>query len=297
MTEKLSGGIKRRLGIQGKPAEWIMRFVFLAAACASVLAVALICIFLFANGIPAMSEIGLPDFLLGQKWKPSNNLYGILPFILGSIYVTAGSVVIGVPTALLTAVFLAFYCPKRLYPVLKAMINLMAGIPSVVYGFFGLVLIVPLMRQLTGKDGSTLLTASILLGIMMLPTVTGVVEPALRSVPDSYYEGALALGATHERSVFFAVLPAAKSGVIAGVVLGIGRSIGETMAVIMVAGNQTWMPQGILKGLRTMTANIVMEMGYAADLHREALIATGVVLFVFILIINLCVSALKRRSL
>ena len=280
----------------GKFTERAMRRAFLAAACASVLAVALICIFLFVNGIPAMLEIGLPEFLFGQKWKPSNNLYGILPFILGSIYVTAGSVVIGVPTALLTAVFLAFYCPKRLYPVLKAMINLMAGIPSVVYGFFGLVLIVPLMRQFTGKDGSTMLTASILLGIMILPTVTGVVEPALRSVPDSYYEGARALGATHERSVFFAVLPAAKSGVIAGIVLGIGRSIGETMAVIMVAGNQTWMPQGILKGLRTMTANIVMEMGYAAELHREALIATGVVLFVFILIINLCVSALKRRA-
>lgn len=273
-----------------------MRLVFLAAACTSVLAVALICIFLFANGIPAMMEIGLPEFLFGQKWKPSNDLYGILPFILGSIYVTAGSIIVGVPTALLTAVFLAFYCPKKLYPVLKSMINLMAGIPSVIYGFFGIVLIVPLMRSLTGKDGSTMLTASILLGIMILPTVTGVVEPALRSVPDSYYEGALALGATHERSVFFTVLPAAKSGVIAGIVLGIGRSIGETMAVIMVAGNQTWMPQGILKGLRTMTANIVMEMGYAADLHREALIATGVVLFVFILIINLCVSALKRRT-
>ena len=282
--------------MKGKLIEQIMRFVFLIAAFASVLAVALICIFLFSNGIPAMLKIGIPDFLLGQKWKPSNNLYGILPFILGSIYVTAGSVIIGVPTALLTAVFLAFYCPKKLYPILKAMVNLMAGIPSVVYGFFGLVLIVPLMRDLTGHDGSTMLTASILLGIMILPTVTGVVEPALRSVPTSYYEGALALGATHERSVFFTVLPAAKSGVIAGIVLGIGRSIGETMAVIMVAGNQTWMPQGIMKGLRTMTANIVMEMGYAADLHREALIATGVVLFVFILIINLCVSALKRRS-
>ena len=267
-----------------------MQIVFLVAACASVLAVALICIFLFANGIPAMKEIGL------AKWKPSNNLYGILPFILGSIYVTAGSIIIGVPTALLTAIFLAFYCPKKLYPVLKAMVNLMAGIPSVVYGFFGLVMIVPLMRDLTGHDGSTMLTASILLGIMILPTVTGVVEPALRSVPSSYYEGALALGATHERSVFMTVIPAAKSGVIAGIVLGIGRSIGETMAVIMVAGNQTWMPQGLMKGLRTMTANIVMEMGYAADLHREALIATGVVLFVFILIINLCVSALKRRS-
>lgn len=273
-----------------------MKAVFFVAACASVLAVALICIFLFTNGIPAMTEIGVSDFLFGQKWKPSNKIFGILPFILGSIYVTAGSVVIGVPTALLTAIFLAFYCPKRLYPILKAMVNLMAGIPSVVYGFFGLVWIVPMMRDLTGKDGSTMLTASILLGIMILPTVTGVVEPALRSVPTSYYEGALALGATHERSVFRTVIPAAKSGVAAGIVLGIGRSIGETMAVIMVAGNQTWMPQGLLKGIRTLTANIVMEMGYATDLHRSALIATGVVLFAFILLINLCVSALKRRS-
>ncbi|MEI3173025.1 MAG: phosphate ABC transporter permease subunit PstC [Lachnospiraceae bacterium] len=282
--------------MKGKTSERLMQIVFFVAACTSVLAVALICIFLFANGIPAIAKIGIPDFLLGQKWKPSNNLYGILPFILGSIYVTAGSIVIGVPLALLLSVFLAFYCPKRLYPVLKTMVNLMAGIPSVVYGFFGLVMIVPLMRQITGKDGSTMLTASILLGIMILPTVTGVTESALRSVPMSYYEGALALGATHERSVFCTIFPAAKSGIMAGVVLGIGRSIGETMAVIMVAGNQTWMPQGLLKGVRTMTTNIVMEMGYAADLHREALIATGVVLFVFILIINLCVSALKRKA-
>ncbi len=281
--------------MSGKASERIMKAVFFAAAFTSVLAVALICIFLFANGIPAMLEIGVPEFLLGQKWKPSNNLFGILPFILGSIYVTAGAIVIGVPTALLLAVFLAFYCPKKLYPGLKSMVNLMAGIPSVVYGFFGLVVIVPLMRSLTGVDGSTMLTASVLLGIMILPTVTGVVEPALRSVPESFYEGSLALGATHERSVFVIVFPAARSGVIAGVVLGIGRAVGETMAVIMVAGNQTWMPQGLLKGLRTMTANIVIEMGYAADLHREALIATGVVLFVFILIINLSVSALKRR--
>lgn len=282
--------------MKGKTSERLMQIVFFIAACTSVLAVALICIFLFANGIPAIAKIGIPDFLLGQKWKPSNNLYGILPFILGSIYVTAGSIVIGVPLALLLSVFLAFYCPKRLYPVLKTMVNLMAGIPSVVYGFFGLVMIVPLMRQITGKDGSTMLTASILLGIMILPTVTGVTESALRSVPMSYYEGALALGATHERSVFCTIFPAAKSGIMAGVVLGIGRSIGETMAVIMVAGNQTWMPQGLLKGVRTMTTNIVMEMGYAADLHREALIATGVVLFVLILIINLCVSALKRKA-
>ena len=183
--------------MKGKTSERLMQIVFFVAACTSVLAVALICIFLFANGIPAIAKIGIPDFLLGQKWKPSNNLYGILPFILGSIYVTAGSIVIGVPLALLLSVFLAFYCPKRLYPVLKTMVNLMAGIPSVVYGFFGLVMIVPLMRQITGKDGSTMLTASILLGIMILPTVTGVTESALRSVPMSYYEGALALGATH----------------------------------------------------------------------------------------------------
>jgi len=282
--------------MKGKISELLMKVVFFIAACTSVLAVTLICIFLFANGIPAIAKIGLPDFLFGQKWKPSNNIFGILPFIMGSIYVTAGSIVIGVPLALLLSVFLAFYCPKRLYPVLKTMVNLMAGVPSVVYGFFGLVMIVPLMRQITGKDGSTMLTASILLGVMILPTVTGVTESALRSVPMSYYEGALALGATHERSVFATVFPAAKSGIMAGIVLGIGRSIGETMAVIMVAGNQPWMPQGLLKGVRTMTTNIVMEMGYATDLHREALIATGVVLFVFILIINLCVSALKSKA-
>ena len=273
-----------------------MKYVFLAAAFTSVLAVALICIFLFANGIPAIMEIGPLKFLFGTKWKPSNNLYGIFPFILGSIYVTGGAIAVGVPTALLTAIFLAFYCPKKLYPILKATVSLMAGIPSVVYGFFGLVVIVPMMRQMTGKDGSTMLTASVLLGVMILPTVVGVVEPALKGVPQSFYEGALALGATHERSVFCTVVPAAKSGLMAGIVLGIGRAIGETMAVIMVAGNQTWMPQGLLKGLRTMTANIVIEMGYATDLHREALIATGVVLFVFILIINLSVSAIKRRS-
>ncbi|MCC8137764.1 MAG: phosphate ABC transporter permease subunit PstC [Clostridiales bacterium] len=279
-----------------KLSERVMRIIFLIAACFSILAVALICVFLFANGIPTMLKIGLPDFLFGTTWKPSNNIYGILPFILGSIFVTAGSILIGVPIAMLTATFLAFYCPKRIYSPLKSMINLLAGIPSVVYGFFGMVWIVPTMKALTGKSGSTMLTACILLGIMILPTVIGVMEPAILAVPDAYYEGSLALGATHERSVFCVVIPAAKSGVIAGIVLGIGRSIGETMAVIMVAGNQTWMPQGLLKGVRTMTANIVIEMGYASGLHRQALIATGVVLFVFILIINLSVSLLRRRA-
>ena len=176
----------------------------------------------------------------------------------------------------------------------------MAGVPSVVYGFFGLVLIVPMIQSATGRDGSTMLAASVLLAIMILPTIIGVTESSLRSVPESYYEGSLALGATHERSIFFTIIPAAKSGIVAGIVLGIGRAVGETMAVIMVAGNQARMPArmpaGLFRGVRTLTANIVLEMGYAADLHREALIATGVVLFVFILLINLAVSLLNRRT-
>lgn len=274
--------------------ETLMKIVFLIAACASVLAVALICIFLFVNGLPAMHEIGIFKFLLGETWRPSNDIYGILPMILGSIYVTAGAIVIGVPVGLLTSVFMAHYCPKRIYGVCRAAINLMAGVPSVVYGFFGLVCIVPLMQGITGRDGSTMLTASILLGIMILPTIISVSEAAIRSVPVHYYEGALALGATKERSVFKTVLPAAKSGIVAGIVLGIGRAIGETMAVVMVAGNQARMPRGLARGIRTLTSNIVLEMGYAADLHREALIATGVVLFIFILLINLTVALLKR---
>lgn len=275
--------------------EQVMHAVFFIAACASVLAVALICLFLFVNGIPAMREIGIFKFLLGTMWKPGNNIYGILPMIMGSIYVTAGAILIGVPIGILTSVFMASYCPKKVYRFFKSAIDLLAGIPSVVYGFFGLMMLVPLIRDLFHKgNGSSILSASILLGIMILPTIIGVTESAIRAVPSNYYEDSLALGATKERSLFFVVLPAAKSGLIAGVVLGIGRAIGETMAVVMVAGNQARMPAGILRGVRTMTSNIVLEMGYAADLHREALIATGVVLFVFILIINFCVARLNK---
>lgn len=280
--------------------EKFMQGVFFIAACTSVLAVALICVFLFANGIPAMKEIGFMEFLTGERWKPTNEIFGILPMIMGSIYVTAGAIILGVPIGILTSVFMAKYCPKKIYPVLKGATELLAGIPSVVYGFFGLVVLVPLIRDICqkfhwGGNGSSILTASILLGMMILPTIIGVTESAIRSVPAHYYEGALALGATHERSIFSVVLPAAKSGVVAGIVLGIGRAIGETMAVIMVAGNQARMPAGIVRGVRTLTANIVLEMGYAAGLHREALIATAVVLFVFILLINLSVSLLNRR--
>lgn len=277
--------------------ERVMEYVFLAAACVSVLCVALICAFLLANGLPAMGEIGVLKFLSGTRWKPGADIYGIFPMIVGSVYVTAGALLLGVPVALLTAVYLAFFCPKELYRVLKPAVELLAGIPSVVYGFFGIVVLVPAVRALGERwdgSGNAMLTASILLAIMILPTIIGVVEPALRAVPTSDYEGALALGATHERSVYTAVVPAAKSGILAGIVLGVGRAMGETMAVIMVAGNQPRMPKGILQGVRTLTGNIVIEMGYATGLHREALIATGVVLFVFILLINLCFSALKR---
>ena len=273
-----------------------MKMVFLIAACTSVLAVLLICIFLFANGLPTIAQIGPLKFLFGQEWKPSNNKFGILPMIVASIYVTGGAILVGVPIAVLTSVFMARYCPKRIYGVLKSGIELMAGIPSIVYGFFGLVLIVPLIRDVFGGPGASMLAAIILLGIMILPTIVGVTEAAIRGVPESYYEGSLALGATKERSIYAVMLPAAKSGILAGIVLGIGRAIGETMAVVMIAGNPPRMPKGLLKGVRTMTMNIVTDMGYATGLHRQALIATAVVLFVFVLIINLSLSLLNRRS-
>jgi len=269
----------------------MMSAVFFISALTSVLAVGLICLFLFVNGIPAIGKIGFFNFLLGKEWSPSDipPLFGIFPMILGSLYVTAGAILIGVPIGVLTAVFLARVCPDRLYVLIKPGVELLAGIPSVVYGFFGMAIIVPIA-------GSSILAAGILLGIMILPTIIGIAESSLRAVPEHYYEGALALGAGHYRSVFHVVLPAAKSGILAAAVLGIGRAIGETMAVIMVAGNQARVPESLFKGVRTLTANIVIEMGYAAELHREALIATGVVLFVFILIINLSFAALNREA-
>ncbi len=276
--------------------EKIMEIVFLLAACVSIIAVILICVFLFANGIPGMAEIGFLDFIFGDSWKPGNDAFGIFPMIIGSIYVTVGAMIFGVPIGLLTAVFMARFCPPKLYKILKPIINILAGIPSVVYGFFGVVVLIPFVRENFGGSGISLLTASILLGMMILPTIINVSESAIRAVPENYYEGSLALGATQEASIFRVILPAAKSGIMAGIILGVGRAIGETMAVIMVAGNQPIIPGSITDGVRTMTANIVMEMGYATGLHREALIATGVVLFVFILIINLSFSIFKNRK-
>ena len=290
-----------------KAKEKTMHIIFFIAALTSILAVALICVFLFAQGLPSIFTIGVQEFLLGQKWTPtgSNPAYGILPMILGSIYVTAGAILLGVPIGIMMAVFMARMCPKGLYRLVKPAISLMAGVPSVIYGFFGMMVLVPMIFDAFGKrysmmSGDTILAASILLGIMILPTVISIAETNLRAVPQELYEAAVALGASHERAVFKVVLPAAKSGVMAAIVLGIGRAIVETMAVKMVVGNQAVlrMPQEFLKGVRTLTTNIVIEMGYVehGSLHNGALIATGVVLFVFIMIINGLFSLLNNSE-
>ncbi|MGI6074913.1 MAG: phosphate ABC transporter permease subunit PstC [Pyramidobacter sp.] len=270
--------------------------IFAVAAGITILTVALICFFLFAGGMPGMIKIGVWEFVSGRHWKPTQEIFGILPMILGSIYVTAGALLIGVPAGLLTAVYLSRFASERVKSFLRPTVSLLAGIPSVVYGFWGLTTIVPSIRMLFGGSGSSLLAAALLLGIMILPTIASVSEAALNAVPESYYEGALALGATHERAVFTVILRAARSGVIASIILGVGRAIGEAMAVMMVAGNRAVIPNSLIKGVRTLTANIVMEMGYAADLHRDALISTGVVLFVFILIINMLFSFYSRKA-
>jgi phosphate transport system permease protein len=275
--------------------ETSARILFAGAACVCILAVVLICLFLLVNGVPAIAEIGVLEFLSGTTWRPANNLYGIAPMIIGSLYVTAGALVVGVPLGLLCAIYLARFASQRVLRFMRPAIDLLAGIPSVVYGFFGLMVIIPLIRGAFEVQGMSILAASLLLGIMILPTIISVSYTSLMAVPESYYEGGLALGANHERCVFKLLMPAAASGIMAGIILGLGRAVGETMAVIMVIGNQPRIPAGILEGARTLTGNIVLEMGYAADLHRGALIGTAVVLFVFILIINILFYLLSRK--
>ena len=275
-----------------------MQGVFAVAACASVLAVALICIFLFANGIPAMSKIGFGEFLTGELWKPKNDIYGIFPMIIGSLYVTAGAIIIGVPIGILTAVFMAFYCPKGIYKPLKMATELLAGIPSVVYGFFGLVVLVPWVREIgrtlhQGGNGSSMITASILLGMMILPTIIGLTESALRAVPTQYYEGAVALGGTHERAIFTVVLPAAKSGVVAAIVLGIGRAIGETAALIYTAGTVAKVPKNVLSSGRTLAVH--MYNLSSEGLYMNQAYATAVVLLVLVVVINTLSGMIAKR--
>jgi phosphate transport system permease protein len=268
----------------------------MVAACCCILAVGLICFFLLLSGTPAIAQIGPAEFILGTTWQPGAGKFGILYMILGSIFVTAGALVVGVPLGMLSALFLSHFSSARIARVLQRGVELLAGIPSVVIGFFGLVVLVPFIRNTIGGDGMSILAASLILGIMILPTIITVSRTALEAVPQSYYEGALALGARHERCVFRIVLPAAASGITAAVILGIGRAIGETMAVVMIVGNQVRLPAALTDGIRTLTTNIVLEMGYATDLHRGALIATALVLFFFILIINLLFNLMKRRA-
>ncbi len=291
-------------GLEVKPrrtgafAEKFMQGVFMVCAGVSIAAVITICIFMFAKGCPAIAEIGLKNFLLGKDWSPRNvpASFGIFPMIVGSLYCTAGAMLVGVPVGLMTAVYMAKFCPKKLFKFLMPPINLLAGIPSIVYGFFGMVLVVPFVRYFFGGTGNGVLTVSLILGIMILPTIVGMSVSALQAVPENYYEGALALGATHERTVASVVFPAARSGVLASVILAIGRAIGETMAVIMIAGNSTIVPESILDSVRTLTGNIVLEMSYAEGLHYDSLIGTGVVLFIFILLLNLCFSAITGKK-
>jgi len=277
--------------------ETVMKYVFLISALISVLSIILIFYFIFSGGLPFILRQGVWEFLTGTNWRPtaSQPEFGILPMIVGSLIVTGGAILIGVPIGVLTAVYMVFYCPKAYYRYAKSAINLMAAIPSIVYGFFALQIFVPFFR-IMGRSGMNMVTASLLLGIMILPTIIGLSESAIRNVPKSYYQGAIGLGTTHERAILTVVVPAAKNGILSAIILGIGRAIGETMAVILVAGNQPRIPTELNQGVRTLTTNIVMEMAYATGQHREALIATAVVLFVFILIINLFFTRVKNKG-
>ncbi len=288
-------------GLQLAPAktiDWKEQFfhiLFFASAMVGVLSVATIGWFVFQEGLPAFKEAGVVDMVLGNEWLPPA-LYGIFPMIIASLISTAGAVIIGVPIAILTAVFLAELAPKWLADIVRPAVELLAGIPSVVYGFFGLVIIVPAIETLFNiPAGNTLLAGIIVLAIMILPTVITISETSLRALPPVYKEGALALGASHIYSIFKVLIPAARSGIFTGVALGIARAIGETMAIIMVMGNAPAMPGSILEPARTLTANIAMEMSYATGIHSSALYSTGIVLLVFIVLLNASLLYLNRK--
>lgn len=277
--------------------KW-MKAVFLVAALSSILALFLIMYFVFSSGIPFIKEYGLKAFLFGKKWSPINSpqQYGILPMIVGSFALTIGASIVGAPIGILSAVYLSFYAKGKVKNFFQSAVSLMASVPSIIYGFFALQLMVPLSKTLFGGTGMNIITASVLLGIMILPTVISISEASLNAVPNRYYQGSVALGTTKEISIFRTMIPAAKSGILSSVILGIGRAIGETMAVYLIAGNQARLPKALTDGVRTLTTNIVLEMGYAGVEHRQALIATAMVLFVFILIINLIFFVVKRKG-
>ena len=275
--------------------EKFIERVLLLLALSSIGSLALITIFIFIEGFPLILSAGLQNFIFSSHWAPTKGYFGILAMIISSVLVTLGAMVIGVPLGLSCAIVLAEFSPKRLKMVLKPTLELLAGIPSVVYGFLGVIWLVPLIRNYLGGPGLSLLAASIILGIMILPTVISISIDALTAVPDLYRDGSLALGATRWQTVRRVVLPAASSGIITAIILGMGRAIGETMAVIMVAGNALQIPTSVLDPVRTLTSNIALELGYAAGRHREALFATGIVLFIIIMVLNLSATLITRR--
>lgn len=278
------------------PAEAGMKIFFALCTLLSGAAVVLICWFLISQAVPAFSQIGIFEFLGGSIWNPEQDQYGILPMILSTIYVSALSLLVGVPLGLGTAIFLVFFCPPQLVKAFRFGVDLLAGIPSIVFGLFGLCILVPLMQWTFDFSGKGMLTASILLGLMIVPTVVSMGCAALEATDPALYENSAALGAGHERSVITIVCRAARSGLIAAVVLALGRAVGETMAVLMVAGNSAVFPESVFSQVRTLTASIVLEMGYAQGLHREALIATASVLLILVLLISLLFQAVKYKD-
>lgn len=288
--------IKMKANKDRKRFESIVEAIFLLCALTAVLGVAVITIFVFIRGGPFLLKYGLGNFILGRKWQPLADVFGIFPMVVASMLGTLGAMVLGVPIGLLTAVFLAEVAPPKLASVIRPAVDLLAGIPSVVYGFFGLVVIVPIIDRWFGGGGNSLLAVIIILSVMILPTVVSISETAIRAVPREHREGSLALGASQMQTIFKVVLPAAKSGILTAVILGIGRAVGETMAVILVAGNTALVPSSILDRVRTMTANIAIEMGYAFGMHQDALFATGVVLFVFIMGLNALLGLISSKA-
>ncbi len=279
--------------------ENIMKGIFMMASAISVVAFLFICYFIFKNGVPFIGKVGVKEFLFGTNWNPGLNppSYGILPMIFGSFYITLLAALIGVPIAIFSAIFLTWEANGRLHKFLKPMVDLMAGVPSIIYGFFALQIIVPLIRIIfPDSKGTSILAAGILLAIMILPTIISIAEASLRAVPKEYYEASVALGASHSRTIMKIMVPAARSGLFAAIILGVGRAIGETMAVAMVAGNQARITYDITKGIRTMTINVVLEMAYSSGDHQLALIATATVLFIFILLINGSFLILKNKG-
>jgi phosphate ABC transporter permease protein PstC len=273
----------------------VISLVLLAVAMSAISGLAVITAFIFKEGLPIITKVGLGGFILSSDWYPQEGEFGILPMIVGSLAVTAGAMIIGAVLGLGCAIVLTQFCPPRLVAVLKPCIELLAGIPSVVYGFIGVTILVPFIRDHLGGPGLSVLASSIVLGVMVVPTVTSISVDALRAVPRSYREGSLALGATGWQTTHMVMLKAARSGIAAAIILGMGRAVGETMAVIMVAGNTLEAPHSLLDPVRTLTSNIALEMGYAAGDHRRALFATGVILFVIIMILNTIALAVSRR--